>query len=250
MKHRTAAFTLIELLVVIAIIALLAAMLMPALGAAKETAKRITCMSNQKQLGMVNNSYANDYDYFVSIRIYDVGSHVLYYWYEQMGLQLGWKSCGTYGLYRPNGPESKRMGPTIFMCPNGTWSGNQESFFYQANSYECNVPLINTNWELMPNNRGAKVSRVRHPSSKIFLYDAGASVHYIPGSGKTPGCTTVVSNPEYFKDFYDGRHVRNINAVFFDGHVENIPSDTAWEHRRIGGTDPAFNSKSMFSIFN
>ncbi|MHC4173339.1 MAG: prepilin-type N-terminal cleavage/methylation domain-containing protein, partial [Planctomycetota bacterium] len=74
-KVRSPAFTLIELLIVIAVVALLLAILLPALSLAKAKARKVACLSNLKQLQTCAKLYSMDYDGFLppNRHVYDIG---------------------------------------------------------------------------------------------------------------------------------------------------------------------------------
>src|SRR5436190_15559888 len=103
---RRTGFTLIELLVVIAIIAILAAILFPVFGRARENARRSSCQSNLKQLGLGLLQYTQDYDEMLPAGYNGVPPAGNGFW------GTGWAGC--IYPYVKNGQ--------VYVCPNDTTS--------------------------------------------------------------------------------------------------------------------------------
>lgn len=130
---RIPGFTLIELLVVIAIIAILAAMLLPALAAAKEKAKRTACLNNLKELGISCIIYAGDnHDKVISTG----SANVIYMPATSV---TNWGNAGLkMPVLAPGPAPNAAVAPSVLSCPNrpglpslnSTAGGDQYTFGY------------------------------------------------------------------------------------------------------------------------
>ena len=130
--RRTQIFTLIELLIVIAIIAILASMLLPAIGKARETAKGIACINNLKQLGNGYIMYAGDYnDWLPACFLSGQGGYsgAVGWWYSCIAPYVGIKSGSV---------ARKNRAVNSFQCPTDRrfmQSATKRGVSYGQNEY-------------------------------------------------------------------------------------------------------------------
>lgn len=208
-------FTIIELLIVIAIIAILAAMLLPALNQARESAKGTSCVSRQKQAGLAFGLYLQDYQNILPIKMTN-----------GPGGASPWStilfSNGYFSSYKQIWCPSQRQPPANYYWPNWiaysmyAFNGNGDWTFYLSK-------VESTGRFSIAGGQGIffAVARMRNPSSVYALCDG------LKPDGN--GYSYAVFHPTVSMEANNGAallHKKRANLLFHDGHVATV--DRSW----------------------
>ena len=185
--HRRpgSAFTLIELLVVMAIIAILASLLLPALGQAKSKAKKTQCLNHLKQIGLATRLYADDFQGRVFVD----------------GLSNTWGSVLTNAYLQPS---------DTFLCPSYKpfkWTGWTNTFGVRIDPPEEFSSGIWTKYLLL--------DKVDRPSDYLHVTDTTSR-----GRGGFTAQQYYSFKASQPKQVH-ARHAQRANSLFADGHVES-----------------------------
>jgi len=223
MRSKREGFTLIELLVVIAIIAILAAMLLPALAQAKFMAQRTACMNKLRQWGLAETMYAQDNNEdipYESSVLPPSGSRLNTWndvnyagngqvWYNILPPILSQKPASAYFHDRASFYNTRLM----FNCPTARFPQNAATdpkgdiyFSYAMNSQliQGSVPTI-------------KTTVIRKPSATVFFLE-----NLLPGEPKVDPLqkSTDIGQPSSYANRFAARHGGTGNIAFVDGHAK------------------------------
>jgi prepilin-type N-terminal cleavage/methylation domain-containing protein/prepilin-type processing-associated H-X9-DG protein len=242
-------FTLIELLVVIAIIAILAAMLLPALAKAKEKAKAISCLNNMKQITLATRMYLED-NRGVIVPLYRTAVGTPSWTYDprtfiMKGATTLWWQDALRLSYANNGK--------VFNCPAMTFLATKTIGGSASTNYTLGIGMNHAEFgDTAPEGSNplslAKESKVSNPSDAMVFADAGAVKLSTAGKGADlweaditwdaatlqfagggVGYYRVPSDPEYsLADSRSlGRHNKRCTFGFFDGHAQALRNSEA-----------------------
>lgn len=202
-REHGAAFTLVELLVVIAIISVLAALLLPALKGARDSARQSVCLSNMRQVGLGLMMLANDNNGWINGTQVGAYTPTPLYWVDLV--TNSYLRGGANSIIWNDNLTGNRIG-----CP-GKMAGDI--------SYSFGVNSQFTGYLGAGYAPAHSLNEVTHPTRLFLVADCYTPNPVVNGHFDI----TVFSNPAYFGGGYNvmGRHGgRGLNFVFVDGHGE------------------------------
>jgi prepilin-type N-terminal cleavage/methylation domain-containing protein/prepilin-type processing-associated H-X9-DG protein len=230
--QRRAGFTLIELLVVVGIIALLLAILLPALGRAKQDTRRIVCLSNLRQMAMAAQSYSCDNDASYPIAYYSESTPqqtIRYMWdYVVTKDKVTRKTTVAPGILWQGKTIQK-----IQQCPS--FSGKSNDLVEDVyTGYNYNTSYIG-HGSLEAIVRPARVTDVRRPAECALFGDgefSGGANKYMRSPLPSPSDETLTGRSAGTQGF---RHNGRTNVTFCDGHGDTLAK--AYAEADAGDTD-------------